>query len=75
MKEIQVNEIKTGERDVLQQIQYNEAILRKIRKERKKQKVHRKLMFIMTSAMVIAVAFATGLITGRLLAFLYAVGC
>lgn len=49
-------------------------VLRKIKKENQKREVHRKIMFIMTSLMIISVTFALGIIVGRVLAYLHAVG-
>lgn len=49
-------------------------VLRKIKKENRKREVHRKIMFIMTSLVVISVTFALGIIVGRVLAYLYATG-
>ncbi len=69
MKELEVMETKAQKQQAI--YEEHKKLLRQIRKENAKKRMLAKGMFVMTSIFV----FATGMIVGRVLAFLYAMGC
>lgn len=75
MKEIKLIVLEPTDKNVAAQLEEQKEVLRQIRKENRKKEVHKNLMLAATSILVIAVAFALGIIVGRALGFLYAMGC
>lgn len=73
-KEIEVISLGKKEEEIRKIAEKNQRVLEETRKANKIRKSQLKLMFVLTAVLVFAVAFATGMVLGRYLAFIIALG-
>lgn len=73
-KEIEVISLGKKEEEIRKIAEKNQRVLEETRKENKIRKIQLKFMFVLTAVLVFAVAFATGMVLGRYMAFIIALG-